>query len=178
LTIPVHSKGVQIQNKKIKDIEIAWDKLWNKDHWKSIYSAYKKAPFFDNIAPTLEYYYQKRPLYLADFTIELTIHIAHLLGIQQTQFLRSSELESTGNKTDRLLSILNGIHADHYISGPSAKNYLEENKFDSAGITLEYVEYEFPEYPQLYPPYDESISILDLLFMVGPNALDLILPGS
>jgi len=36
---------------------------------------------------------------------------------------------------------------------------------------LEYVEYNYPEYPQLYPPYDPHVSILDLLFMTGPEAL-------
>lgn len=31
--------------------------------------------------------------------------------------------------------------------------------------------YNYPEYPQLYSPYDPYVSILDLLFMVGEQAL-------
>jgi hypothetical protein len=46
--------------------------------------------------------------------------------------------------------------------------YIEEEKFSSAGISLEYMEYNYPEYPQLYPPYDPQVSILDLIFMTGP----------
>jgi hypothetical protein len=34
--------------------------------------------------------------------------------------------------------------------------------------------YDYPEYAQLHPPYDGQVSILDLLFMTGPNALDYI----
>ena len=30
--------------------------------------------------------------------------------------------------------------------------------------------YSYPEYPQLYPPYDPQVSILDLLFMLGPRS--------
>ena len=30
--------------------------------------------------------------------------------------------------------------------------------------------YEYPQYPQLYPPYDAQVSIVDLLFMTGPHA--------
>lgn len=33
------------------------------------------------------------------------------------------------------------------------------------------MEYNYPKYPQLYPPYDPFVSILDLLFMAGPDAL-------
>jgi hypothetical protein len=32
------------------------------------------------------------------------------------------------------------------------------------------MEYNYPEYPQLYPPYDPNVTILDLLFMTGPEA--------
>jgi hypothetical protein len=47
---------------------------------------------------------------------------------------------------------------------------LEEEKFREAGIGIEYMEYDYPTYPQLYPPYDPHVSILDLLFMTGPEA--------
>mgnify|MGYP006333670853 CR=1 FL=1 len=60
------------------------------------------------------------------------------------------------------------------ISGPSAASYIEEDTFRAAGITLEYIEYNYPQYPQLYPPYDPYVTILDLLFMVGNQALSYI----
>jgi hypothetical protein len=80
-----------------------------------------------------------------------------------------------GSKTDRLIHILSTLGADHYISGPSARDYIEEHKFEAAGITLEYMHYDYPEYHQLYPPFDPQVSILDLMFMTGPDALDYIL---
>ncbi len=30
--------------------------------------------------------------------------------------------------------------------------------------------YEYPEYLQLYPPYDPAVTILDLLFITGDGA--------
>ena len=68
------------------------------------------------------------------------------------------------------LQILQRVGATHYISGPSARDYIEQSKFDEAGITLEYMEYNYPEYPQLYPPYDPYVSVLDLIFMLGKDA--------
>ena len=107
---------------------------------------------------------------MADFTIDLTIEISNLLGIADTQFIRSSNLEAKGTKTDRLLCILNGLEAKHYITGPSARDYLEEEKLINSGISIEYMVYDYPAYDQLYPPYDPFVTILDLLFMTGTNA--------
>jgi hypothetical protein len=80
-------------------------------------------------------------------------------------------LEIAGHKTDRLLNILKTVGASHYISGPSARDYLDEEKFRAAEISLEYMRYDYPEYPQLHSPFDGQVSILDLLFMTGPQAM-------
>ncbi len=84
----------------------------------------------------------------------------------------------SGEKTDRLIGILKKLGATHYISGPSAKAYLESDKLEAAGISLEYMVYQYPPYAQLFPPYEPSVSVLDLLFMAGPNAPDLIWPSA
>ena len=113
--------------------------------------------------------------YLADFTINLTIRISELLGITKTKFVRSSEMGVEGIKTDRLINVLEAIGADHYISGPSAKGYIEPEKFSVRGISLEYMDYNYPDYEQLYQPFEPQVSILDLLFLKGSHALDFIL---
>jgi hypothetical protein len=47
---------------------------------------------------------------------------------------------------------------------------MEEEKLAAAGVTLEWMVYDYPEYEQLYPPYDPHVSILDLLFMKGSES--------
>jgi hypothetical protein len=170
LTIPVHSAGVVEKSVPIKQVEIDWSKPWNEAHWKALTFAYGRAPFFRMYAALLESFYRRQDIFLADLTIDLTVALARELGISHTRFLRSSELEATGQKTDRLVQILSQVGADHYISGPSAREYIEIEKFTSAGITMEYMDYNYPEYPQLHPPFDPFVSILDLLFMTGPEA--------
>ncbi len=170
LTIPVYSRGAQTEHLAIDQIRIVWDNPWNEDHWKSLKHAYGKAPFFKRYASLLEKFYARHDERLADFTIDFTIALAGELGIQHVRFLRSSELAVEGQKTDRLLAVLAKVGADHYLSGPSARDYIEDDKFKAAGIRLEYMVYNYPEYPQLYPPYDAFVSILDLLFMTGPEA--------
>jgi hypothetical protein len=174
LSIPVYHQGTLSQKIPICDIQICWETAWNLKHWNAIKTAYGPAPFFREYAPQFEAFYQRRYTALADFTIELTQTIASILGIVHTAFIRSSSLQVTGTKTDRLLEILKTQGATDYLSGPSAKDYLEEEKLRDAGIQLQYIGYDYPEYAQLYPPFDPQVSILDLIFMTGPKALSYI----
>lgn len=171
LTIPVHSKGVT-GGIAIKDVRIDWSKPWSRSHLKSFVTAYNKAPHFKQFLPLLQSFYEGRhDEFLADFTIETSISLAHTLGITSTQFMRSSQLgDVTGQKTERIINILKRVGATHYLSGPSAASYIEPEKFQQSGITLEYMEYKYPEYPQLYPPFDPYVSIVDLLFMTSTDA--------
>jgi len=168
LTIPVHSRGTR-EGLLIKDVRIDWSRPWGQQHLKALIFAYNKSPYFRDTLPLLETVYDRRDDCLADFTIETTILLSR---ITSTRFLRSSELPGIdGVRTDRLIQILKQVGAKHYISGPSAREYIEQEKFDQAGITLEYMEYNYPEYPQLYPPFDPYVTVLDMLFMTGSDAI-------
>lgn len=172
LTIPVFNRGAQTEHIPINQIKIVWDRPWNQEHWNSIRMAYSKAPYYQKYAGLVEGMYSTKPEMLADFTIETTILLARTIGIDRTRFMRSSEIEGVeGIKTDRLLSILAKVGATEYYSGPSASDYIESEKFDNAGIKLHYMKYDYLEYPQLYPPFDPQVSILDTMFMMGEEAL-------
>lgn len=170
LTIPVSKKGSVEARTPINTIRVDWKRPWTKSHWTTIRQAYKKAPFFETYRELLESIYGRQPELLADFAIETTIEIAATLGLADKKFLRSSQLNADGVKTDRLISILRQVGATHYISGPSARDYLEEEKLAAEGISLEYMQYDYQPYHQLYPPFDPQVSIIDLLMMTGPQA--------
>ena len=167
ITIPVHAKGAT-QGTLIKDVRIDWSKPWAKSHLKSLTVSYSKAPYFKEYLSLLESIYQRTDELLADFTIGTSILLARELGFTSTRFMRSSELSGVeGEKTDRVINVLEQVGATHYLCGPSASSYMEPEKFAAAGLTFEYMQYDYPEYPQLHPPYDPYVTILDLLFMTG-----------
>jgi len=165
LTIPV-----QNQHSPINEVCIDWKQNWSKKHWTTLQQSYCRAPYFDHYADILEDFYSRKIELLADFTIDLTVALAREMGFVHTKFVRSSTLQVSGSKTDRLIQILTQLGASDYLSGPSARDYIEVDKFEAAGINLEYIQYDYPEYPQLYPPFESQVSILDLLFMTGPEA--------
>ena len=170
LTIPVTATpGRQLHESPINQVRIS-DRNWGSRHWKTLVMAYSKAPYFKHYASLLEPCFHPVSEMLVDTTVPLTQLIARELGICQTRFLRSSDMVAQGHKTERLIAILKAVGADHYISGPSARQYLDARRFCESGITLEYMTYDYPEYGQLYPPFDPAVSILDLLFMIGPDA--------
>lgn len=173
LTIPAVSRGAQLLGIPINEVAIDWTKDWARKHWATIDHAYHRAPFFSRYAPMIREFYERHDELLADFTVATTVAIARELGANP-RFVRSSALHADGAKTERLLSVLSAVGATHYVSGPSARDYIDEQQFAAAGVTLEYMSYSYREYAQLHPPYDPQVSILDLLFMVGPDAPDYI----
>lgn len=172
LTIPVHSKGV-CDGIPINDIRIDWSKSWAKKHLKALTYAYSKAPFWKSHQAWINLIYERKDTFLADFTIDITIELAAKLGITNTKFIRSSEIENvSGKKTDRLINILENVNATQYISGPSAQDYVDKEKFIKAGIPIEYMQYQYKDYPQLHGEFDSNVTALDLLLMTDSNACE------
>ena len=179
LSIPVHRRGALEHGTPIHEVSICQDQPWARKHLRSLEAAYAAAPFFARYRDLLdEFYVRRRPALLADFTIDLTLALARELGIGDRTFLRSSTLGIGGRKTERLLAILQALGASDYLSGPSARSYLDEELLQAAGISVEYMRYDYPEYPQLHPPFLGEVSVLDLLFMTGPQAPNFIWDAS
>lgn len=173
LTVPVQSSGALTQGRLIKDVRVDSRSRWNAKHWRSIQQAYSKAPHFEWVAEKLKPIYEKEFEFLVDVDIALTATCCDLLGIRtEGRFRRSSEFHCEGIKLDRLLSLIHQTGADHYLSGPSARAYINDERFREAGVQLEYMEYRYMEYPQLYPPFDGAVSIIDLLCMHGQGATE------
>jgi WbqC-like protein family len=168
LTIPVEVKGKYTQ--PICETRIS-DPRWADRHWKTLVHNYAGAPHFDDHRELVE------DLYLGSTETMLSLvnrrflaAICGVLGIE-TPLSWSMDYEAEGDKTERLVSICKRAGADAYLSGPSAKAYLDEQQFADAGIALSYMDYGgYPEYPQPHPPFEHAVSIVDLLFCTGPDA--------
>jgi hypothetical protein len=168
LTIPVIGKGRYEQ--PIDEVEI--EKPWAEKHWRTLELAYRRAPFFEALAPTVRSWYERadKEKRLTEVNALFLREIANLLGLG-TRIVRDTAYPAQGVKTERLLAIARAAGADRYLSGPSAKTYFDEALFAAAGIRVEWMRYDgYPEYPQLHGRFEPAVSILDLLFNTGPDA--------
>lgn len=169
LTIPVVSKGRYEQT--IDETQIAAP--WADKHWTALRLNYGKAAYFRDMAPAVKALYDAASCetMLSRVNHTMITGICAILGIT-TEIRWSRDYPVSGTKTDRLLSICRAMGATKYLSGPSAASYLERDKFAAAGISVSYADYSgYREYPQVHGEFDHAVSILDLLFNVGLDAL-------
>lgn len=166
LSVPV----IADRHDLIRDVVIDRNQNWVESHCGLIRHAYARAPHFDRYFPELEAILNGGHERLLDLDLELTRRICAWLGIS-TPFISAAELNAQGTKDDRLLDILTALDARAYVSGPSARDYIKPQKFEKAGIELVFYDYpNYPVYPQLGESFIHEVSVIDLLFCVGPAA--------
>jgi len=168
LTIPVEVKGHY--HARIRDIRVS-DADWGARHLTRVRHAYARAPFLDTYASVLEDLYLKTDsTLLSEINYRFLSTLARLLGIA-TPLRWSHDYRLVDGRTERLLDLCLQTGARRYLSGPSARAYLDEALFERHGIEVVYADYSgYPEYPQLFPPFEHGVSVLDLLLNVGPEA--------
>jgi len=168
LTVPVVVKGKYHQ--KISDTEIDGSE-WARIHWKSLLSNYRRAEHFGEISEWLEpIYFQENFSRLSHMNRRFIEAICAYLGIN-TKITNSWDYTLAEGKTERLADLCLQAGADEYISGPAAKDYVDENVFSDLGIKLTWFDYTgYPEYPQLWGEFTHGVTILDLLFNCGKDS--------
>jgi hypothetical protein len=167
LTIPVKVKGKYHQ--AIRETKIEGSQ-WAQLHWKALVQNYRTAPFFSEIADWLEPLYVKEPTtHLSQLNRHLIEAVCLYLGIKTT-ISNSWDYPLTGGKTERLANLCISAGGNEYISGPSAKDYIDEAAFSERGVKLTWFDYTgYTEYPQLWGDFTHEVTILDLLFNCGKD---------
>ena len=145
LSIPVKHK-VTDQRKKTKDTKVENDFPWQDQHFKSLQIAYRTSPFFeffeDDIAPI----FKKKYTYLQDLNIDTYLFITDAL-----------QISSNFSKTEEFL--IDETQKDFRL--------LADVKKQPEKLVNRYIQM-FDDKHGFIP----NLSILDLLFMEGPNAIN------
>ena len=174
LTIPVKKRGLRSQ--LINSAEIKDKKIF-KDHIKTIRHNYSKSRFFKNYYENIEHIFytcEKFDL-LCDVNVFIIKEICKILNINLNYKL-SSDLNSIGKKTDKLINICKILNYNEYLSNEGAFTYLddEKKKFKENNIKLFKLNVDNFKYKQQTNNFFEKLSIIDVIFNVGPDSLSLI----
>lgn len=143
LNIPVKHNN---KSRKTKDIKIDDSYSWQKLHLKAMQTAYRSSPFFEYFEEDLIIFFKNTPTYLLDLNLKV-----HELLMDFLQF----DIHYTRTTA--------------YIKDPeggSDYRFLVNAKTNKT--------YGFSTYTQVFSDkfgFIENLSILDLLFMEGTNAL-------
>lgn len=144
LVIPVAGKN----NQPIHTLQISYAEDWQKQHWRSLVSAYKNTAFFDVLADDLEYFYTQKFDLLVDFNLEILKLIKIWLQCDW-KFARTEKFET---KPLDILDLREVIH-------PKKESIIDKQ-------------------PVYYQPFVQKhgflkdVSVVDLIFSQGPLAYD------
>lgn len=168
LTIPVLVRGKYHQ--KIHETEIDGTD-WAAAHWKALVQNYRRAPYFAEIAAWLEPLYLDWPFtHISNVNRRFIEAICNYLTIK-TLITSSRDYRLLDGQTERLADLCVQAGGTEYISGPAARDYIDEKVFSDLGIKLTWFDYAgFPAYPQLWGEFTHGVTILDLLFNCGKDS--------
>lgn len=169
LTVPILVKFEE--HPLISEVEVDNKQNWRKKHLSAIQQSYSKAPFYKEYAGLFEEAYSREWECLVDIDMYFITKLSECLGMDSKKIIRSSTLDATGDRVERLVNICKMFKADTFYEGAAGRNYLDEKHFAGHGIRLEFQDYKHPVYNQLYGDFIPHLSVIDLLFNHGEESL-------
>jgi hypothetical protein len=94
LTVPVKRAASKI---KIRDVKIDYTDDWQKNHWRTIVSAYRSSPFFEYYTDDFLPFYEKKEVFLFDFNLNLLYKLIELTGMKVDIMLSDTYLHEYEN---------------------------------------------------------------------------------
>ena len=173
LTVPVkHERTDQL----ICETKIDYTKDWRKDHINRFTASCRQSPFLEDALSIFDYGFSSNAETISELNIRLIFAICEYYRIE-TPKMDSRVLNLKGSKSERLIEMLTKVGAKTYVSGPVAKQYLDEDLFKENNIALEYKEYEYPWYRQMHGDFDPNVTIMDTIANCGPERKYILLRG-
>lgn len=146
LSLPVLKSGLISEGIAINEIKLA-EKNASQKHWQTLRQRYGKCAGWKLLADRLEAVLkpeqeQMMPLCLA--TTQLTLEVFRV----KPKIVFSKDLPVPGQKSERVLNLVQAAGGDFYLSGTGAKVYLEAEEFARAGVGLTFQSFKHPVYRQ------------------------------
>lgn len=147
LPLTVNVEHANTPRRPMRDVRIDYSKRWQHQHWVSIVSAYRSAPYFDYYAQRIEPFYRRQWRYLLDYNMEYTEALLQMLGVSRP--LRVSDV---------------------YVEAAAGDIDLRPRHNEGPAVAAE-------PYIQVFAdrmPFVADLSVLDLILCEGPAAIDVV----
>jgi hypothetical protein len=83
--------------------------------------------------------------------------------------IRSSELDSSGTRSELLLHLCKQVGGSVYLSGKSGRDYLDTKVFEQNNMKLEFHSFQPVQYEQLWGEFIPNLSVIDYLLNCGSS---------
>ena len=176
LTIPV--KTADRLGQPIDEVTVADG--WAERHWGIIAQSYASSEYFNTESGELKQLFESlahEPL-LTRINETFLRWFTQRLGLK-TEILRDRAFSFSGHPTERLVQLCKAVAATHYLSGPSAREYLDVRQMEVAGVSVEWMQYgPYRQYRQQHGGFTHEVSIVDTLLCTGPHIREFITPSA
>ncbi len=173
MSVPVRKYAPQTP---FKDILIDNTQRWASIHFRTLVTAYRKSPFFEYYADTLEKIYEEKTDFLADFNKKLLTFCLNILKIKTNYFFSEKYFDINNFKENNQITENNVNEAIIYedfrdkigtniLSDFPQKEYLQVfgNGFEKETFTNQNLENQNIK-PNVF---QKNLSIIDLIFCEG-----------
>jgi WbqC-like protein len=175
LTVPVRHRGLGPQ--RLVDVRIDDTRSWARKHIASLEQCYAGAQYAGDYLPALAEILLQPWRSLVELDLAVAGLLCSWLGVDGS-VVRSSELELNGDRSARLLDLCHRFGATCYLSGESARAYLDVELFAAGGVSVEWQAYAFPAYPQRHGDFVPNLSAIDLILNCGPDSATVLAGGT
>jgi len=165
LTVPVEHVGKDLLINEVR-IANAAEPKWAERHWMTLKHNYRKAPYWEEFKGFFEEAYGKQWDLLIDLNMHLIKELMGFMGIQK-KLVMSSALGVGGKKGELVLNQCKVLGADQLLAGAGARDYLDVEAFEKAGVKVVFQEFKYPVYEQLHGAFVPDLSVVDYLFCTG-----------
>ncbi len=170
ITVPVNYRFPQ----RIDEVAVNNRERWQHRQRQAIVSNYRKAPFWDDVAPFVEEILAPGWEMLAPLNIFGVKRLAAILGIETPLYVASELGEFPDDPDGRLIAITKHFGADTYLAGSGGRGYMDLARYGRSGVTVLFQEFAHPVYEQRFGAFEPCLSVLDLLFNQGGESLDIL----
>ena len=163
LTVPVDHSPLTIDHVQCKDLRISDHNQWRRVHWNALQSAYSESPFFEYYADDIRPFFEQKYEFLIDFNEAIRQKMCELLDIE-TSVSYSSEFMVQG-------SGFRGQGSWFMVQGSGFKDFREVIHAKHPQDDPEFQPRSYWQVFQHRYGFQPNLSILDLLFCMGPEAV-------
>jgi hypothetical protein len=186
LSAPVLTRGRGRQ--PLCKAELVPGRAWRDAHLRLLSEHYRRAPYFRDVMAVLEPVYDGDDHLLVDFNLRLLDALLGYVGAS-VQMVRATSFGHTGDNTERVIQLTRAVGGDVHLTSTygTPRRYIDWKRVAAAGIAVESQRFTEPCYRQQFEPFRPNLSMVDLLFAVGPAAagllaemrqFDLVLPAA
>lgn len=176
LTVPLRDKH---QGQRIDETRVDERVDWRSQHRDILRHAYRHAPACDDMLALADSVWAQPADTLADVSRQSMRALADYFSLSDnTRWCHASEYDVPGASSERLLGLCRAAGARTYLTGHGARNYLDHERFERAGIDVRYMDYQRRPYAQQFGAFDPHVTGLDLVANLGRAGIAQIVSGA